>query len=88
LADLPVIRQRSKPAQTIGIKKRLTLLDDLLVLLVPRAELFHPGVKAMLDSVTAGLFTPASDRSPVTSAASRMANVLPRGEPAHHNQPE
>ncbi|CAM3621551.1 hypothetical protein SB00094_02461 [Klebsiella variicola subsp. tropica] len=57
-----VIRQWSEPAQTIGIQKCLALINDLLVLLVPRAELFHPSIKTMLNGVTARLFTPASDR--------------------------
>jgi hypothetical protein len=40
-----VIRQRSEPAQTIGIQKRLALLDDLLVLLVPVPNSFTQALK-------------------------------------------
>ena len=45
------------------------------MLTVPRAKLFHPGVKAMLDGVPAFLLPPASDRHP------KHQRRLQNGEP-------
>ncbi|MNT32323.1 hypothetical protein D3C72_1681960 [compost metagenome] len=55
------VRNWSKPANTMSIKKRLALLDDLLVLFVAGAEFMYPRIPCVLDSVTARLRTPPGD---------------------------
>jgi lysylphosphatidylglycerol synthetase-like protein (DUF2156 family) len=71
-----VIWQRSEPAQTIGIQKRLALLDDLLVLLVPVPNSFTQALKlCWMASRLACSLQPVIG-APVISAASRMAKAF------------
>jgi hypothetical protein len=69
------------------IQKRLRLLNNLLVLFVPRAELTQPRIVAVLYRITARLSIPPGDY-PAAKQPPEWQNVRPRGEPARHSQQE
>ena len=57
------VGERRKTAEPIRIKKRLRLLNNLLVLFVPRAELTQPRIVAVLYRITARLSIPSGDNA-------------------------
>ena len=71
------VRKRRKLAQAVGVKKRLRLLDDLLMLFVAGAELPQPGVIAVLYRIPAGLCIPAGDAG--AQQQRRLQNSEPGG---------
>jgi hypothetical protein len=70
------------------IQKRLRLLNNLLVLFVPRAELTQPRIVAVLYRITARLSIPPVTTHPAIKPPPEWQNVRPRGEPARHSQQE